>query len=184
MGLLWCYRGVALRTRTGYASEHEHHYFNYHSKCNGGLTHTKQWRPITTEPTSSLVRFIDRCAKILSDLLFGDIHEQATGAVTGKNVNTMFKPQLCDQVKGNVFATTVMSLESTEDQLSQTTSGPEMPEIVESPCCALSHNLEECKHFQKRKHMEKIDFLLERGICFACLCPGHLSQNCNQCLTL
>lgn len=111
----------------------------------------------------SLVRFIERRAKVLSDLMFGDIQEQAAGAVTGNNVTTMFKPQLRDQVKGNVFATTVISLESTEE-LSQTTSGPEMPESVEWPCCVLSHNLEECKQFQKRKHKENIDFLKERGI--------------------
>ena len=35
----------------------------------------------------------------------------------------------------------------------------------------------------KKPHNEKISFFKENGICFGCLCTGHISKECRKCLS-
>ncbi len=36
------------------------------------------------------------------------------------------------------------------------------------------------KKEEKRSHGEKISFLKENGICFGCMCTGHISKDCRN----
>ncbi len=39
-----------------------------------------------------------------------------------------------------------------------------------------------CPQLRKRSHKEKFGFLKESGVCFGCLCIGHISKECRKCL--
>jgi len=43
--------------------------------------------------------------------------------------------------------------------------------------------MDACFSLKKKMHKEKISFIKERGICFGCLVPGHMSKNCYNRLT-
>lgn len=47
-------------------------------------------------------------------------------------------------------------------------------------CCDGAHCLENCSHFKKKTHREKLNFLRKKGICFGCLCKGHMSKDCKN----
>lgn len=74
-------------------------------------------------------------------------------------------------MKGNIVATTVTSMTLSE-------KGEEPPAQLgrsvkaECLCCSHSHTLEECKQFNGKRHKENIQFLRERGVCFACMLMG------------
>lgn len=40
--------------------------------------------------------------------------------------------------------------------------------------------LEFCTLLEKRAQSEKIDFLKKTGVCFGCLCTGHISKECRK----
>lgn len=40
--------------------------------------------------------------------------------------------------------------------------------------------LEWCTLLEKRAHSEKIAFLKKSGVCFGCLCAGHISKDCRK----
>lgn len=125
---------------------------------------------------SHMVAFIERRVKILSDPLFGNI--QDSSSVGGKN-DIKFKLQPRERTKGNVVATTVASMDSPESNL-ETISTLENMKDRQCLYCERSHALEECKQFQRKSHKEKMTFLKERGVCFACLSFGHLSRHCQR----
>lgn len=130
---------------------------------------------------SDLVTFIERRVSILSDPLFGDIQDQSTNAAVNKTL-TRFKSQPRNKVRGSVVATTVTSLEPPEE-VEEPPFHPEKAESVGCLCCSRNHSLEECKQFKGKKHKEKLLFLREKRICFACLCSGHMSRDCERRLT-
>ena len=122
----------------------------------------EQWRTIahdimetTNQPTCfmDMVMFIERCVRILSDSLFGEIQESS--GVAGIKTVTGFKAQPRNKMKGNVVATTITSMGAPE-KVKEPTSGPEKAECL---CCARSHSLEDCKQFKGWKHKEKIQIL-------------------------
>ncbi|XP_062415351.1 uncharacterized protein LOC134107519 [Pungitius pungitius] len=47
-------------------------------------------------------------------------------------------------------------------------------------CAAGNHVLEQCFKLGRKTHREKLDYLKEKGLCFSCLCTGHLSKNCDR----
>lgn len=49
--------------------------------------------------------------------------------------------------------------------------------------CDGEHTLELCPLLEKKTHSEKIDFLKESGVCFGCLCIGHISKDFRKHLT-
>lgn len=123
-----------------------------------------------------LVTFIERHVKILFDPLFGDIQDTSAG-VTG----TRFKSQPSNRGRRNVVAMTVTSRDWPEGAR-KPTSEPGKTEKYGCLCCAKNHILEECKLFNGREHKEKRNFLREQRVCFACLCIGHMSRDCERCL--
>ena len=46
--------------------------------------------------------------------------------------------------------------------------------------CSGNHSLEKCQQFTRKKHRDRISFLKEQGLCFGCLCAGHLSRQCDK----
>ena len=49
--------------------------------------------------------------------------------------------------------------------------------------CSKQHDLNECEEFGKKTLPERKDLIREKGLCFGCLKPGHISSKCNDKLT-
>ncbi len=133
---------------------------------------------------TDLVAFVEREVKILSDSVFGDIQDSSFVKTGLKSVT---RPHRKD-VKGNSFATTIKPADN-EDELGANGNIPRKQGLNEKfnptvcVCCSREYSLEECPQLNKKRHWEKINFLMEKGICFACLCTGHMSNNCERSLT-
>ena len=52
-----------------------------------------------------------------------------------------------------------------------------------SALCSKPHDLNECDEFMKRPLDDRKDFVREKGLCFGCLRPGHISSKCYERLT-
>jgi hypothetical protein len=50
-------------------------------------------------------------------------------------------------------------------------------------CQMVNHNLDNCKFFTQKTRDDKIVFLKENKLCFACLVAGHISAGCTERLT-
>lgn len=131
---------------------------------------------------TDLVHFLERQVKVLAHPLFGDISE---GHATKGSVRN--KIQSKGSFKGSSFAT---SITGTEDSIASssryTQQQPTMS--VRSPsemclCCKQSHVMLKCPRLNKMSHVEKIDFLKAKGLCFGCLKYGHISRECRRRLT-
>ncbi|KAK0138796.1 hypothetical protein N1851_024658 [Merluccius polli] len=120
---------------------------------------------------TDLVQFIEKQAKICSNPIFGDIQEPVASRNKRPNVSkTLFRPK-------STYATNVTTL--------STPAAPSMNSDVKTPClcCDGAHCLEICNHFKKKTHREKLNLLKEKGLCFGCLCKGHMSKDCKDRLT-
>lgn len=62
------------------------------------------------------------------------------------------------------------------------TKGREMVSTAKKVClfCGGGHTLDLCPQLEKGAHSEKINFLKENGVCFGCLCTGHISRDCRK----
>ncbi len=135
---------------------------------------------------NDLVTFVERQVKILADPLFGDIQDRSTNK-DGLSSRSKSQPQFkYSGAKGNSFATTVTHLESKEPDSGSVRKM--LDSTVEKAgyvcvCCLRSHALAECPWLKSKKHQEKIHFLKQKGICFGCLCSGHMSGDCEKRLT-
>lgn len=134
-----------------------------------------------------LVAFIERQVKIISDPLFGDIQDTASGSPALKSVNKFKSHSKFGKVRGSSFATTVTVVDAAKAtgrsnpvSLKQDSKERVKDECV---CCSQFHRLEECPKLKGKKHKDKIDFLKEKGMCFGCLCSGHRSKDCDRRLT-
>lgn len=119
-----------------------------------------------------LVAFIERCVGILSDPLFGDIQDTSTGVAGTRYISQPSN-------RGNIVAATVVSMDWPEEARKPTADRGKT-EKSGCLCCTQEHSLEECEHFNGRKQKEKLHFLREQGVCFACLCVGHMSRDCER----
>lgn len=126
---------------------------------------------------SDIVYFIERQVRILTDPVFGDIQD-ASPAVSRSMNRTSLKPR--SRPKGSSFATTVTTVQHNNT----TTKGrrPDTTSSAKKVClfCEGGHTLEFCSQMEKRAHTEKITFLREKGMCFGCLCIGHVSKDCRK----
>lgn len=126
---------------------------------------------------TDLVTFIDCRVKIFSDLLFGNIQHSLSG-VRGTKTLARFKSQPINREKENAVIT-ITSMELPEED-KRPISGLGKAEEAGCLCCVCNHSLENCQHLKGKKHREKISFLWEKRVCFACLCTGHISRNCKR----
>ncbi len=116
-----------------------------------------------------IVAFIERQVKMSSDPLFGDI--QSTQPVQQKS-------QSKTKIR-NSFAMMVVtnskSIQCYETELRSKSR-------IICLCCKRDHLLDQCTQMQNKLHREKLNFK-EKGICFGCLCVGHMSRDCDKRLT-
>ena len=117
-----------------------------------------------------IVVFLEKQVKIISDPIFGDIKDPPGSKDTRRS-----RSQPLPKSKGSNFATNVTPArkEGMKEKESQMTT---------KRClfCEAEHALELCPQLEKRTHDEKYKFLKENGICFGCLCKGHISKYCKK----
>lgn len=123
---------------------------------------------------SDIVNFVERQVKIMTDPVFGNIQDVST-LIGSKSVNKG-KSQSYLKTKRSSFATTVTAMER------KTEIGTNRKETVSfrnKSClfCKCEHALELCPLLEQRSQGEKISFLKENGICFVCMCTGHISKD-------
>ena len=130
---------------------------------------------------ADLVNFIEKQVKILSNPLFGNIHD--TKQTTSGRTSAISKPRDIKSSPRSTFATTVMPLEKAANGMT------EVEKVATSStenclfCNKSGHLLGWCPQIRKTTHREKIDFLKRKGVCFGCLKRGHLSKDCRSRLT-
>ena len=133
---------------------------------------------------TDIVKFIEQQVRIVSDPVFADIQDTplVKGGVRGKS-------QLKTQFKRNRFATHVsIKDEFKGDALKNDNIKNEVifctkANPVSCLYCACGHALEQCPQLGRKTHREKFNFLKEKGLCFGYLHTGHLSKNCDRCVT-
>lgn len=133
-----------------------------------------KWRTKAQEKVESnskitfteLVQFIEKQAKICSNPIFGDIQDSVVSR--NKRPNASKSPA---RPKPS-YATSVVTL--------STPVAPSMNSDVKPACfcCDGTHSLEHCLDFKKKTHREKLNLLKGKGLCFGCLCKGHISKDC------
>ena len=128
-----------------------------------------------------LVAFIEKQVQIISDPLFGDIRDVATGSSSIK-ANSKMKSEPLNKIRGNSFATTIVPVQSAESSRDSKEGTSSHGSLMKSTCvfCSGNHSLEKCQEFTRKKHRDRISFLKEQGLCFGCLCAGHLSRQCDK----
>lgn len=150
----------------------------------------ERWRTLafdisdTTERRASfvdLVKLIERQVRILSDPLYGDISDLASG-ITGSKVINRPKLHQGNRFRGNSFATTTAPIESTESEREWRNTPQEHDSLVIRGCvyCTQGHSLEYCQQFKQMRHKDKLSFLKDKDLCFGCLRSGHRSRNCER----
>ncbi|XP_073713144.1 uncharacterized protein [Misgurnus anguillicaudatus] len=124
----------------------------------------------------TLVEFIERQVKILTDPVFGDIQDPAQRAHIVRPKQSMsVKPKFTNK-SFTANATTV----DVNTSLKQRNSASIVQHKPYCLFCSGVHLLGSCSWFKRKRHTDKISFLKERGICFACLVTGHISKDCTQ----
>lgn len=126
---------------------------------------------------SDIADFIERQVKIMADPVFGNI--QNSQPITINRGTIKPKPQFRPGNKGSTFATTVGPVENKHQ------SARKEKEIKQTGrksliCCGGEHTLDVCVQMGRMPHERKIGFLKENGICFGCLCTGHISKDCRK----
>lgn len=81
-----------------------------------------------------------------------------------------------------VFMSTEPAVNATKKsiQTRMQSMSPTISNIVSCLYCTLGHALEHRPQLRKWTHREKLDFLKEKGVCFGCLCIGHMSKDYNK----
>lgn len=120
-----------------------------------------------------LVNFLEKQVRIETDPVFGNIKDTPT---VSKDIHR-FKSQPQPRIKGSIFATTVTAAEQEKDKETRKQSRSTVQNCL---YCKKEHALELCPQLEKREHTEKLSFIKENGICFGCLCKGHISKDCRK----
>ncbi|XP_061908754.1 uncharacterized protein LOC133653469 [Entelurus aequoreus] len=120
-----------------------------------------------------IVSFIERQVKIATDPIFGNIQDTPKTMQSKNGSNDGYQRHTRNQ---GSFATTVTSV-----------NGKAHAKKVGAPLdkrtclyCKGEHALEVCSLLVERAHNDKITFLKEHGVCFGCLCIGHISKDCRR----
>lgn len=116
-----------------------------------------------------VVVFIEKQVKIITDPIFGDIKDPL---LSKEKETRKSRSQSLSKSKGN-FATTVTAAKE------KGSMGKES-ELKSCLFCQGGHALELCSQLEKRTHNDKLTFLRENGLCFGCLCKGHISKHCKK----
>ncbi len=120
-----------------------------------------------------MVDFIEHQVKILTDPLFGDIKD-TQAPISHKAKVKIFAVQWLGRNSATVAVVNTVGDFQSKVHPSQ--------HSFSSCCyaCKENHVLERCPEIHKMTHRQKIEFLKNHGICFACLKFGHLSKDCTN----
>lgn len=134
---------------------------------------------------TDIANFVERQVKILSDPVFGNIHDLPSTPMN--KVMNRTKSQLPGRPgHKESFATTVGPVENKPQSAKKEKEYKQMGRKA-CICCGGGHALEMCVQMGKMAHDKKIGFLKENGICFGCMCTGHISKDrrkrisCSKC---
>ena len=134
-----------------------------------GIQERQHCRPIFND----IVSFLERQGKIATDPVFGNLCDTP---LTAANDSDQEKHSPHPRAKGSSFGTTVAAIEG-ENQ----TEARDCRFYVKACLfCNGTHTLESCTLLGEKPHNEKIFFFKENGICFGCLCTGHISKECRK----
>ncbi|KAL7841314.1 hypothetical protein SRHO_G00250050 [Serrasalmus rhombeus] len=132
------------------------------------------------------VEFVNKQVKYLLHPLYGNIKDNTT-TNTKDSVRQKPKAQDKDMAKSKkVFTTSVASSAENKDKKEGESSISNKTKSVDAngkPCLYCNgdhHSFSVCKGFKKKPHKEKIEFLKGKGLCFACLKHGHMSNTCTE----
>ena len=134
-----------------------------------------------------LVEFIERQVKILMDPVFGDIQDPSPIAVRPTHSSQTVRPTHSSVVKSKFtdksFTANAATIDVNPNSPQQKSNAATVQQRPFCLFCSGEHAFSSSSWFKKKHHTDKISFLKERGICFACLVTGHMSKDCTQRLT-
>lgn len=135
----------------------------------------------------NFVDFISKQAKYMVHPLYGNIKDLNTSPY--EHAHQRSKSRAPDAPKPKkVFSTAVVS-SSVENKDNKTNTlinqrASYVPFAANSKPCAFCkgehHSLANCRKLKAKSHKEKIEVLRRRGLCFACLKHGHMSNSCKE----
>ncbi|XP_024116907.1 uncharacterized protein LOC112138581, partial [Oryzias melastigma] len=124
---------------------------------------------------SDITEFIEKQVKVLTDPVFGNIQDAPPGS------RSLTKPpsQIRFGMKESSFGTMVTPV---SDKFRTETQEKKCTQMLRKKClfCGEDHTLDSCEQLEKKPRKEKIGFLRENGVCFGCLCIGHISKECKR----
>lgn len=124
---------------------------------------------------SDITAFVERQVKVALDPIFGDIQDTTVGAnKDGGKAKPMPRPK----ARGSSFATTVTTFEKRPH--SERSGVKDRAEKTCLYCKKGKHTMESCTLLERKAHSEKMEFLKTNGVCFGCLCTGHISKECRK----
>lgn len=121
-----------------------------------------------------LVNFIEKQVEIVSDPLFGNIHDISSASHSKISIQSKQKR------KSGTFATTVNTVNDRDKDNRKSFSASQSNQIKCLFCHYTNHTLDKCSQFNSRTQQDKMHFLKEKGVCFGCLKYGHLSKDCRS----
>ena len=127
---------------------------------------------------ADLVSFIEKQASIVSDPVFGDIQEPSSSRVTSR---PPVKPHLTGSFATQVDVKPIQR--TSEETMTRDQPRANQNMVPDKAClfCNGEHELMTCVQFDSRPHEEKIEFVMQNGVCFGCLAKaGHISKDCGK----
>ena len=125
---------------------------------------------------ADIVTFIEREVRITTDPVFGDI--QDAPVIGAFKESGRAKP--VPRPKVEEAALPKLSLLWKEMLIGRTGLKMDPRRPAFSAKRVDTHTLESCFLLEKKAHSEKMEFLKKNGVCFGCLCTGHISNECRK----
>ena len=120
---------------------------------------------------SDLVEFVEKEARIATHPVFGNVLDTSK-----TNVQTKSRPSRSGGQNRSSFALTSEAKNKSEFL---TVQGTRSKSCVYCEDKISSHTLEDCISLRKKPYKERIQFMMEKRICFGCLKEGHVAKNCS-----
>lgn len=108
--------------------------------------------------------------------------DPSTNVAGVKSLSTFKLSQPRSKVKERFVAITVTCFDLPEE-VKEPTSDLKKVEKAKCLYCSCSHTFKGCRQFKGKKHKDKILLLGKKGVCLACFHVGHMSRDCERCLT-
>lgn len=123
---------------------------------------------------ADFVNFIEKQVKIVSDPLFGNIHD--ISSTSHSKISSQTNPKR----KSGSFATNINSIKPKDKEDIKSSTVSQSSQIKCLFCHYTNHTLDKCSQFKSKTQQDKMNFLKEKGVCFGCLRHGHISKDCRS----